>query len=505
MSLRNSFEQASSSPGFGGLGEAMLPGVRHHDDHRLRLLRGDEVVEDELGVAAPAGVGARPRGVVVAAAVVQVEHRIPRLAVGLVARRQVDVHPLLFPGVVRVGRLLDLAVGDVGLGVERGVVEGGQGRQDGQLGRPRLRHRRHAAWAPAARPAGGGPSPLILRNLVLTRSGRPRGRFRVLSGYGGQTRPRPARARPSRGADAMRAWCPTPGGGLVRPRTIERVATERPLPGRNNQESWWSRGRTSGTGRDRRAHGVIERPGRAKHEELSEAERRPSSSGAAIRTKVCDGLLRIPDWQQVACSGPGCRCGFVQPPAIESSNLCRLTAGAPLPHSDEWAKVTEHYLPPTILDPSGREVVVRPFHERRSVGLSFTDRAASAKVPASEPRVLSRFVHAQEADPIDPYGSGADVGPPADPGDPRAGPRPGRSFGQFRDGAGLLARRPGDRRGRATRQVACRLRGGADRPALGPAPGGLRPRLHAIQPPLHAAVLSRLPGPARPRDSSRGA
>ena len=56
---------------------------------------------------------------------------------------------------------------------------------------------------------------------------------------------------------------------------------------------------------------MIESPGHAKHEELSETERRPSSSGAAIRTTVCDGPLRIPDWQQVACFGPGCRV-FVQ-------------------------------------------------------------------------------------------------------------------------------------------------------------------------------------------------
>ena len=202
----------------------------------------------------------------------------------------------------------------------------------------------------------------------------------------------------------MRAWCPTPGEGLVRPRTIEIVATERPLPGRNNQKSWWSCGRTSGPGRDRRARGVIDRPGQAKHassaesvggknarrhpsprcfsgnpppkeavvcrswnrgresrplwpwfatsppaftvaspslyrggvtvkageetllsslrrarslvshpqilrktpknKELSETERGPSSSGAAIPTTVCEGLLRIPDRQQVACFGP---------------------------------------------------------------------------------------------------------------------------------------------------------------------------------------------------------
>ena len=159
MSLRYSCVHGVVLAGLRRVGRGDAAGVGHHDDHRLGLPGRDEVVEDELGVAALAGVGARPLRVVVAAAVVQVEHGILGVGIRLVARRQVDVHPLLFPGVVRVGRLLDLAVGDVGLGVERGVVEGGQGRQDGQRGRPRLRHRRHAAGPrPPGRP-GGPPRP----------------------------------------------------------------------------------------------------------------------------------------------------------------------------------------------------------------------------------------------------------------------------------------------------------------------------------------------------------
>ena len=179
-------------------------------------------------------------GVVVAAAVVQVEHGIPGVAVGLVARRQVDVHPLLFPGVVRVGRLLDLAVGDVGLR-RRTRRRRGRAGPAGWAARSAPASASTACRGGPGRPAGrearlaprpSGPGPCPLRGASGPTSGPGRRRR--------ATRPRPARARPSRGADAMRAWCPTPGEGLVRPRTIEIVATERPLPGRNNQKSWWS-------------------------------------------------------------------------------------------------------------------------------------------------------------------------------------------------------------------------------------------------------------------------
>ena len=62
-----------------------VPGGHHHD-HRLRLLRGDQVVEDEARAA-----DRRPGLVGVAGAVQQVEHRI-LLRARLVARRRVDVH-----------------------------------------------------------------------------------------------------------------------------------------------------------------------------------------------------------------------------------------------------------------------------------------------------------------------------------------------------------------------------------------------------------------------------
>ena len=96
----------------------------------------------------------------------------------------------------------------------------------------------------------------------------------------------------------MRAWCPTPGEGLVRPRTIEIVATERPLPGRNNQKSWWSCGRTSGPGRDRRARGVIESPGQAKHASSAESvggknARRQLFSGVSAEFDVSEGDRRL--------------------------------------------------------------------------------------------------------------------------------------------------------------------------------------------------------------------
>ncbi len=59
---------------------------RHHDDHRLRLVRRDQVVEDEAR-AADRG----PRIVDVAGAVQQIEHGIT-LAVRLVSGRRVHVH-----------------------------------------------------------------------------------------------------------------------------------------------------------------------------------------------------------------------------------------------------------------------------------------------------------------------------------------------------------------------------------------------------------------------------
>ena len=56
----------------------------HDDDHRHGLLLRDQVVQDEVHVPLPG-----PPGLVLAAAVLQVEHRVPLLRVGVVARRRV--------------------------------------------------------------------------------------------------------------------------------------------------------------------------------------------------------------------------------------------------------------------------------------------------------------------------------------------------------------------------------------------------------------------------------
>src|SRR5262249_38288581 len=62
------------------------------DDHRLRLVRRDQVVEDEAGAAHRA-----PRVVDVAGAVQQVEHRIA-IAARVVAGRRVDMRTADGPG-----------------------------------------------------------------------------------------------------------------------------------------------------------------------------------------------------------------------------------------------------------------------------------------------------------------------------------------------------------------------------------------------------------------------
>ena len=62
------------------------PAGRHHDDHRQRLLLGDQVVEDVVGAA-----DGRPGDRGVAAAVNQIEHRIDAGAL-LVPGRRVDDH-----------------------------------------------------------------------------------------------------------------------------------------------------------------------------------------------------------------------------------------------------------------------------------------------------------------------------------------------------------------------------------------------------------------------------
>ena len=93
--------------------------VRHDDDHRLRLARRDQVVEDDVGAA-----HRRPGVLVTAAAVQQVEHRVLRGA-RLVAGRRVDVHPA--------ARLLQ---------DRRRVPDGRHGAvRDVRLERPRVRRR----------------------------------------------------------------------------------------------------------------------------------------------------------------------------------------------------------------------------------------------------------------------------------------------------------------------------------------------------------------------------
>ena len=76
--------------GRGGAGAgAASPGLRvallHDHEHRPRLLRGDQVVQDEAH--APL---IRPAGLVLAAPVLEVEDGIARLAIGVVAGRGVD-------------------------------------------------------------------------------------------------------------------------------------------------------------------------------------------------------------------------------------------------------------------------------------------------------------------------------------------------------------------------------------------------------------------------------
>ena len=78
----------------------------HDNQHRLRLSRGQEIVEDE---ADPSLV--RPAGLVLAAAMLQVEHRVARVAIGVVARRRVNEDPpLLVRRLREVPALADLAV-----------------------------------------------------------------------------------------------------------------------------------------------------------------------------------------------------------------------------------------------------------------------------------------------------------------------------------------------------------------------------------------------------------
>ena len=81
----------------------------HHHEHRFRLLRGEQAVNDERD--APL---VRPAPFVLAAAVLKVEHRIPHVAIGVVTGRSVDEDAP--PGLGRLGEvpaLADLTVGHI--------------------------------------------------------------------------------------------------------------------------------------------------------------------------------------------------------------------------------------------------------------------------------------------------------------------------------------------------------------------------------------------------------
>ena len=86
----------------GRLAGAPRVAVGHHHDHRLGLALGDQVVEDEVGAPLP-----DPAGLVLAAAVLQVEHGIARPGLRVVAGGQVDQRVPPRPG--RLRRVPDLA------------------------------------------------------------------------------------------------------------------------------------------------------------------------------------------------------------------------------------------------------------------------------------------------------------------------------------------------------------------------------------------------------------
>ena len=159
----------------------------HDHDHRPRLARRDQVVEDHAG-AADGG----PRVVAIARPVQQVEDRVLALAL-LVARRRVDVHPaelLQRRGVI--GDLRDRAVGHVL------QVEGLRARDEDQ------------APGVGVRLAGGGVA------RVDDGQRRPPGSCsdRPPPGRGRRSSPR-RRCRPSSSRPPM----PTPGRSLLPSRT----------------------------------------------------------------------------------------------------------------------------------------------------------------------------------------------------------------------------------------------------------------------------------------------
>ena len=68
-----------------GLARAPRIAIRHHDDHRLRFARGNQIIEDEVRLALP-----RPPGFVFTAAVLEVEHGVALFRMCVVGRRRVD-------------------------------------------------------------------------------------------------------------------------------------------------------------------------------------------------------------------------------------------------------------------------------------------------------------------------------------------------------------------------------------------------------------------------------
>ena len=103
-----------------GYGLAGLPSVAvgHHDDHRPATAGRDQVVEDEVRTPLP-----DPPGLVFAAAVLQVEHRVTRLRLLVVVRREVDER--VTPGAGHLRVVPDLAHLAVGHGPDRVVVRAG--------------------------------------------------------------------------------------------------------------------------------------------------------------------------------------------------------------------------------------------------------------------------------------------------------------------------------------------------------------------------------------------
>ena len=144
--------------------------VRHNNDHRLRLAAGDQVIENVAGITA-IEVFAAPFGVVVPAAVVQVEHRVSGAGIAGVIRRQVHMHAFVLVGVVFIVGLLDLPVRDVGSCEEGPVGIGGQRGKDRKRADARFWRWRHGASSGRRSRAG-----LARGRLSREQSGKKKGR-----------------------------------------------------------------------------------------------------------------------------------------------------------------------------------------------------------------------------------------------------------------------------------------------------------------------------------------